>query len=76
MWIAECYDTILIRWENGWYGLGGFARIFLNLYSKAKQKTKKSVPISPIRTIRSPIVSQSYHKNPKSTFRNLKNKQN
>jgi hypothetical protein len=39
---------------------------------KNPRPPKKSVPICPIRPIRSPIVSQSYHPIPKSEIHNPK----
>jgi hypothetical protein len=47
----------VIRWENGWGGLGRYERIFLVKVHGFQEK--KSVRICPIRPIRSPIVSQS-----------------
>jgi hypothetical protein len=64
--IAECCDTMGKR-------MGRIGRIRTDFFCFASINTvvqKKSVLICPIRTIRSPIVSQHY--NPKSTFPNRK----
>jgi hypothetical protein len=50
---------VVIRWENGLSGSGGYERIFWDPNAQISSKNqKKSVHIRPIRSIRSPIVSQ------------------